>query len=228
MTQEIVSLCSELIDFEHQDGDSVAIRSSATVEDLPETSFAGLFRTFLGVSDMKSLLAAIKECWASLYHPRVIAYIHDHGLSLGPSDLRMGVIIQEMVKSDVSGVVFTIDPIRKRKDIVIVEANWGLGDTVVSGIVTPDTYYVDKDTLKTAKRNLGSKRRRTTISERGITYVDTPDSLRKKFCLSSSILEKIVRVSIMIEKHFLLPQDIEWTIQGRNLFIVQARPITAI
>ncbi|RLJ06899.1 MAG: phosphoenolpyruvate synthase, partial [Candidatus Aenigmatarchaeota archaeon] len=133
----------------------VAVRSSATAEDLATASFAGQMRTLLNIKGGKRLLEAIKLCWASLFTPRAIFYRKQQGIEVMPS---MGVIVQKMVNSEKSGVIFTVDPTTNDPEKIVIEASWGLGESVVSGAVTPDTYIVDKRTLKILEKRIAEKK----------------------------------------------------------------------
>ncbi|HSR63129.1 MAG TPA: phosphoenolpyruvate synthase [Gammaproteobacteria bacterium] len=219
---------------------AVAIRSSATAEDLPDASFAGQQETFLNVRGKARVLLKVKEVFSSLYNNRAIAYrVHKefkHG------DVALSAGIQQMVRSDIgtSGVMFTIDTESGFRDTVFITANYGLGETVVQGTVNPDEYYVYKPALESGKhailsRAVGSKKIKMVYeeddSESGtVKTVDVDEDHANRFCLQDSELEELARQAVVIEKHYDRPMDIEWAIDGETgkIFIVQARPETVL
>ncbi|WP_019627592.1 phosphoenolpyruvate synthase [Thioalkalivibrio sp. AKL10] len=211
----------------------VAVRSSATAEDLPEASFAGQQETFLNVRGIDALLQRLRECFASLYNDRAIAYRVHNGFAHDEVALSAG--IQRMVRSDVgaSGVIFTLDTESGFRDAVFITGAWGLGETVVQGAVNPDEYQVYKPALAAGKRAiigraLGTKAVRMVLTEDGTRTEDTPTDLRHRFCLSDADAEQLGRYAVAIEQHYGRPMDIEWAQDGETgeLFIVQARPET--
>ena len=220
---------------------SVAVRSSATAEDLPDASFAGQQETFLNVSGIDSVLHHVKEVFASLYNDRALAYRVHKGFEHAQVALSAGV--QRMVRSDLgaAGVMFTIDTESGFEDVVFVTSSYGLGETVVQGAVNPDEFYVHKPMLAGGKqavirRSLGSKLQRMefasadekSTSGRLVRIVDTPPELRNRYSLSDPDVQELARYAVIIERHYGRPMDIEWGrdgIDGR-LYILQARPET--
>ncbi|KAF1691063.1 phosphoenolpyruvate synthase [Pseudoxanthomonas koreensis] len=215
---------------------AVAVRSSATAEDLPDASFAGQQETFLNVTGADDVVHKVKEVFASLYNDRAIAYRVHHGFK--HEDVFLSAGVQLMVRSDVgaSGVLFTLDTESGFRDVVFVTASYGLGEMVVQGAVNPDEFYVYKPTLRQGKpailrRALGSKALRmvysSTPGER-VRTEDTPAELRSKFSLSDADVQELAKQSLVIEQHYGRPMDIEWAKDGVSgkLFIVQARPET--
>lgn len=211
----------------------VAVRSSATAEDLPDASFAGQQETFLNVKGIDAILSRIHEVFASLYNDRAIAYRVHQGFEHDNVYLSAG--IQQMVRSDVgaSGVMFTLDTESGFDGVVFITSAYGLGETVVQGAVNPDEFYVYKDALKAnrpaiLRRTLGSKAIQMTYSEYGVQTVDVPEKLRNQFSLSDKDVEALARHAVTIEQHYGRPMDIEWAKDGNTgeLFIVQARPET--
>jgi len=215
---------------------AVAVRSSATAEDLPDASFAGQQETFLNVVGIDDVLHKVKEVFASLYNDRAISYRVHQGFK--HDDVFLSAGVQLMVRSDVgaSGVLFTLDTESGFRDVVFITGSYGLGEMVVQGAVNPDEFYVFKPTLNAGKpavlrRNLGSKQLRmvysSTAGER-VRTEDTPIELRNKFCIADSDVEELARQSLIIEKHYGRPMDIEWAKDGNTgkLYIVQARPET--
>lgn len=217
------------------DGISVAVRSSATAEDLPDASFAGQQETFLNVSGEDEVLVKIKEVFASLYNDRAIAYRVHHGFE--HADVALSAGIQRMVRSDVgaSGVMFTIDTESGFDRVVFITSSYGLGETVVQGSVNPDEFYVYKPALANGKqavlrRTLGAKAIRMTYQEdgTGVRTEDVPEALRQRFSISDEDAQDLARQAMTIEKHYGRPMDVEWAKDGYDgkLYIVQARPET--
>ena len=222
---------------DHGAGIAVAVRSSATAEDLPEASFAGQQETFLNVRGEAALLRALHDVYASLYTDRAIAYrVHqrfDHSL------VALSVGVQHMVRSDLgaSGVMFTLDTDSGFRDVVFVTSAYGLGETVVQGAVNPDEYYVYKPALRAGRRailrrNLGGKAIKMIYAETGsaerVRTVAVPAAERMRFSLPDAAVEELSRQALAIEQHYGCPMDIEWALDGsdQQLYILQARPET--
>jgi pyruvate,water dikinase len=215
---------------------AVAVRSSATAEDLPDASFAGQQETFLNVVGIEDVLHRIREVFASLYNDRAIAYRVHHGFK--HEDVFLSAGVQLMVRSDIgaAGVLFTLDTESGFRDVVFVTSSYGLGENVVQGAVNPDEFYVYKPTLQQGKpailrRTLGSKQIRMVYSDapgERVRNEDTPLELQRKFSISDADVEELARQSLVIEKHYGRPMDIEWARDGGTgkLYIVQARPET--
>jgi len=215
---------------------AVAVRSSATAEDLPDASFAGQQETFLNVTGADDVVLKVKEVFASLYNDRAIAYRVHHGFK--HEDVFLSAGVQLMVRSDVgaAGVLFTLDTESGFREVVFVTASLGLGEMVVQGAVNPDEFYVYKPTLKQGKpailrRNLGSKAIRMVYSHvpgERVKIEDTPLELRNRFAISDADVQELARQALIIEQHYGRPMDIEWAKDGISgkLFIVQARPET--
>jgi len=216
-------------------GLSVAVRSSATAEDLPEASFAGQQETFLNVRGVESVLLHIKKVFASLYNDRAIAYRVHHGFSHQEVALSAGV--QRMVRSDLgaSGVAFTLDTESGFRDVIFVTSSFGLGELVVQGAVNPDEFYVYKKGLAEGRntilqRTLGSKLQKMVFAEegRGVQAVATSELERCSFSLSDADVLELARQALLIEQHYGRPMDIEWAKDGLDgqIYILQARPET--
>ncbi|MFZ5637002.1 MAG: phosphoenolpyruvate synthase [Pseudomonadota bacterium] len=215
---------------------AVAVRSSATAEDLPDASFAGQQETFLNVTGADDVVRKVKEVFASLYNDRAIAYRVHHGFK--HEDVFLSAGVQLMVRSDVgaSGVLFTLDTESGFRDVVFVTASYGLGENVVQGAVNPDEFYVYKPTLRQDKpailrRALGSKQIRMVYSDKPgerVRNEDTPADLRNRFSVTDEDVHELSRQALTIEAHYGRPMDIEWAKDGitGKLFIVQARPET--
>lgn len=216
----------------HQlDGDAVAVRSSATAEDLPEAAFAGQQETFLNVLGEQALLEAVRACWASLWSERAILYRAHQNVD--QSSVKLAVIVQKMVQADVAGVMLTANPISGARDELVIDASTGLGEAVVGGLVTPDHFVVNKHSLHVKERRLG--RREIIIRSRaeGGTEQVTATDKNKEATLSLSAIRNLTKLGIQIERHFGAPQDIEWAyikegMQTGKFLILQARPMTAL
>ena len=219
-----------------QQAAAVAVRSSATAEDLPDASFAGQQETFLNVIGADAVVEKVHEVFASLFNDRAISYRTHHGFDHGKVHLSAGV--QLMVRSDLatSGVMFTLDTESGFRDVVFVTASYGLGEMVVQGAVNPDEFYVYKPTLRQGKpailrRSLGSKQLRMVYSDapdERVRVEDTPAELRSKFSISDADVQELSRQALTIEQHYGRPMDIEWGKDGHTgkLYILQARPET--
>ncbi len=215
---------------------AVAVRSSATAEDLPDASFAGQQETFLNVTGADDVVHKVKEVFASLYNDRAIAYRVHHGFK--HEDVFLSAGVQLMVRSGVgaSGVLFTLDTESGFRDVVFVTSSFGLGEMVVQGAVNPDEFYVYKPTLKQGKpailrRSLGSKAIRMVYSDipgERVRTEDTPAELRNTFSITDADVHELAKQALVIEQHYGRPMDIEWAKDGvtGRLFIVQARPET--
>ena len=217
---------------------AVAVRSSATAEDLPEASFAGQQETFLNIRGIDNVLVAIKEVFASLFNDRAISYREHQGFEHSQVALSAG--IQRMVRSETgsAGVMFTLDTESGFRDTVFITSSYGLGETVVQGSVNPDEFYVHKPTLNEGRpailrRNLGSKAIKMVYSGKGVAgssveTVPVDESYRNKFSLTDEQITELSRQAVIIENHYQNPMDIEWGIDGDDgeIYILQARPET--
>ncbi len=202
----------------------VAVRSSATVEDQDTVSFAGQFRSYINMVGLDKLLEAVKRCWASVYSPRAIFYRKKHNIG----DPAIAVIVQKMLDSEKSGVIFTKDPVTG-SDKKIMESSWGLCQSIVSGLVTPDMYVLDKSTGHIIDKKISKKKLLFRKDVLGKTIIETPSTEKiETAVLSDSELTKLHEYSNRIEDIFGKPQDIEWSIERGRLYILQSRPITAL
>jgi pyruvate,water dikinase len=201
----------------------VAVRSSATAEDLPTASFAGQQDTYLNVKGEAYLLKKVKECYASLFTQRAIYYRHEQ--KFDHSKVGLAVVVQRMVESEKSGIAFSIDPVTNNKNKIVIEAIFGLGEYIVQGRVTPDHYEVDKKSLVITKKEIGKqdvKFVKSNISNKEI-------KLGKAGSVIKLTDQEIIKVALLvrdIENHYYFPQDIEWAIKNNRVYIIQARPIT--
>lgn len=220
---------------------TVAVRSSATAEDLPEASFAGQQETFLNIKGIENILVAMKEVFASLFNDRAISYRVHHGFD--HHDVALSAGIQRMVRSDLasSGVLFTIDTESGFDQVIFITSSYGLGEMVVQGAVNPDEFYVHKQTLLAnrpaiIRKSIGSKREKMVYAERQellthgatVKQIEVPLALQNQFSLNDAEVKELAKLALIIEKHYGRPMDIEWAKDGETneLFILQARPET--
>ncbi len=203
----------------------VAVRSSATAEDSKLDAWAGQLESYLYI-DKKGLLKAVQKCWASLFTPRAIFYRLERKLQ--KNKISVAVVIQKMVNSDISGVCFTVHPVTKDEDQMIIEACWGLGEALVQGIITPDSYVIEKSTLNIIDINIGNQEKQIVKAKTETEEKPVPQKLREKQKLTEKQIKELARICINIEKHYGDPRDIEWALEGNKFYIVQSRPITTL
>ena len=213
-------------------GGLVAVRSSATAEDLPDASFAGQQSTFLNIQGEDNVVVAVQECWASLFEPRAIFYRNEHGID--HMQVGIAVPVQRMVQSEAAGVLFTMEPVTNESKITI-EAVYGLGEVVVSGEMTPDHYLVDKERFTILEKQIVEQDWQLVKSLESDSDVDganvklpVSDELRKEQKLSDDEIISLAKLGAKIEDHYQFPQDIEWAKEGGELYVVQTRPITTL
>lgn len=205
-------------------GGPVAIRSSATAEDLPGAAFAGQQDTYLNVLGESAVLAAVRSCWASLWTDRAIAYRRGRGID--PGEVRIAVVVQRMVPAETAGVMFTADPVSGERDRIVLDASSGLGEAVVSGLVTPDHYVLGP---RGHLHDWSPGRREAVITGAaggGTRLTTDPDVPVER--LPSEVLAELARLGTLVARHFGRPQDIEWAYADRRVYLVQARPMTAL
>ncbi len=205
---------------------AVAVRSSATAEDLPEASFAGQQETFLNVLGSKEVLQRVRECWASLWTTRAMVYRHrqryDH------RQVYLSVVVQLLVESEVAGVAFSVNPINGQEAEILITASYGLGEVVVAGTVNPDTFTLNKKTLAVIDQKLGSKENELVSDPQGQTQLAAvSEARREKYCLDGGWLKEVGALVRRVEAHYGSPQDVEWAMAGGKLYLLQARPVTA-
>jgi rifampicin phosphotransferase len=205
----------------------VAVRSSATAEDLPHASFAGQQDTYLHVVGVDAVLDAVRRCWASLWTERAVVYRTTNGID--HRTVQLAVVIQRMVDSAVAGVMFTANPVSGRRRQAVIDANPGLGEAVVSGAVNPDHFVVDTDTSEIVERRLGDKRFEVrSLSSGGTEHIERPDSANRA-CLTDDQVVALAALGDRVEAHYRAPQDTEWAIDGNGkLWLTQSRPITTL
>ena len=210
------------------DDTPVAVRSSANAEDLPGLSFAGQQETYLNVKGTDEVVRAVRNCWASLWTPQAISYRHQNGIDQG--SVAMAVVVQIMVSSEVSGILFTANPATGERSEIIINASFGLGEAVVSGQVTPDTYIVDKGTLRAKDTIIGPKEQQMVADgSQGTRLADVDEGSRGQSSLTDDMLRQLSRTAIDIEKLYDgVPQDIEWAVVDEDLYLLQSRPVTKV
>ncbi|HEX6758404.1 MAG TPA: PEP/pyruvate-binding domain-containing protein, partial [Propionibacteriaceae bacterium] len=204
----------------------LAVRSSATAEDLPGASFAGQQETYLNVCGEQDLLRAVKRCWSSLWTPRALAYRRRQGID--PGAVGLAVVVQVMVSASAAGVLFTANPLTGARDEVVIDAAWGLGEAVVSGLVTPDHIVVDKATSLVKQIAVAEKPVLTLPTSGGTEQRAVEADKRSAQVLDTAQVAQLVRLGSSIETHYNEPQDIEWCLAGDQFWIVQSRPITTL
>jgi pyruvate,water dikinase len=209
----------------------VAVRSSATAEDLPTASFAGQQDTYLWVEGTKKVIDSVQRCWASLFTPRAIDYRNKNGFPHEKVLISVG--IQKMVNSRAAGVMFTLNPTNGDPSKVVIEGNWGLGETVVGGTVNPDKFVVDKVVMETNEKTISAKHIKCVYDpDKGeVVNIDVEQDMQSKCCLDDREIKELAKIAKEIERHYGRAMDIEWAIDKdssfpENVFIVQARPET--
>ncbi len=215
----------------NQDDVPVAVRSSATAEDLPDASFAGQQDTFLWIRGAESLIEHVKRCWSSLFTDRAMSYRHEMGHD--HEVVSMSVAVQQMVDPKSAGVAFTLDPATGDRSQVAIESSWGLGEAVVSGEVTPDNFLVDKVILEIHSRTISPKHTELVMRAdgNGVEWRDVATSRQQSPSVSDAELLEITRMAKTAERYFGAPQDIEWAVdrhlpEGGNVVMLQSRPET--
>jgi len=214
----------------------VAVRSSATAEDLAGASFAGQQATYLNILGEKALLQAVLDCWASLFEARAIYYRAEQGF--GQLDVGIAVPVQKMVNSDAAGVMFTIDPTNNDLDHISIEAAYGLGEVVVLGAITPDRYLVDKKTLEITSKDVHKQSWKLT-RESGSSDTDDLSDLQKSSIpvqeenqniqkITDEQILELAKIALKIEEHYGTPQDTEWAMENGKIYMVQSRPVTTL
>jgi pyruvate,water dikinase len=209
----------------------VAVRSSATAEDLPDASFAGQQDTYLWVRGADQVVEKVRDCWASLYTTRAVAYREKNRIP--HIDVLMSVGVQKMVNARAAGVVMSIDPVNGDRTKIVIDASWGLGELVVSGVVTPDNFTVEKVLLEIIDRKISDKHVELVgDAARGeAVELEVPEDRRRKQCLSDAEVIAVAALAKRLEKQNKCPQDVEWAIdadlpEGENLLALQSRPET--
>lgn len=209
-----------------EDAPSVAVRSSTLDEDGSNASFAGQHDTYLNVTGGAAVIEAVARCCASARSPEALAYRAQRGLSQDCVD--MAVLVQHLVPADVSAVVFSMNPVTKNEDEIVINASWGLGESIVGGTVTPDTYVVRKSDLAVTSREIAEKQRMTVLVPGGTNEVGVPRSLMKEPVLDDGGAADMARLAIKLEQETGWAVDIECAVAAGELYLLQCRPITAL
>ncbi len=211
----------------------VAVRSSATAEDLPEASFAGQQSTFLNVVGADNVVRAVQACWASLFEARAIFYREESGYD--HTKVGLAVPVQRMVQSEISGVMFTVEPVTSDRTRITIEAVYGLGEGIVSGEISPDLYLVDKDSLHIVSKTVTPQDRMIArrpgadgSHESANAWLPVPEHLRERQKLTDPEIRELARIGRAVEEHYGTPQDIEWAYEKGRFYLVQARPVTTL
>ena len=204
----------------------VAVRSSATAEDSASAAWAGQLDTYLNTTK-ENLLGNVQKCWASLFTPRAIFYRFQQGLH--GQYISIAVVVQQMIQSEIAGVAFSVHPVTQDRNQLIIEAGWGLGEAVVSGQITPDSYVVEKSSLSIIDSNVNGQEKKFVKSKHGDNeWIGIPKDEQEKQKLSGKEIIDLSRLVINIENHYGIPQDIEWAVEKGEFYITQSRPITTL
>ncbi len=212
-------------EFKKLEAKFVAVRSSATAEDSSVASWAGELESYLNVDEV-GLLKAVKKCWSSLFTPRAIFYRFEKNLH--EQEVSVAVVVQAMVQSEISGIAFTAHPVTEDRNQMVIEAGWGLGEAIVGGLITPDTYIVSKENFKILDKNISEQARMIIRQGSGTAKVTVDKEKQKKQKLADGQIIKLTKICQKIETHYNFPQDIEWAMAGEKIYIVQSRPITTL
>lgn len=212
-------------DFKKLDAKLVAVRSSATAEDSKVASWAGELETYLNTSK-NNLLENVKKCWSSLFTSRAIFYRKERGLL--KTRVSVAVVVQKMIQSKISGIAFTVHPVTEDRNQALIEAGYGLGEAIVSGMITPDSYVVSKKDLKLLDVNVSEQEKMIVRSPAGTKTVQIKKSFGSKKKLTDRQIINLAKICSSIEKHYGFPCDIEWAFENDKFYIVQSRPITTL
>lgn len=222
LTQAVAAAYAKLAERSGVDAPVVAVRSSAVDEDGAGASFAGIYITCLNVRGLDDVVRAIARCWASATDPRVAAYRQKQGLS----GAAVGVLVQELVAADTAAVVFSANPTTGAPDEIVINANYGLGESVVSGVTTPDTWVLRKPGLSPSRLQLGHKEQMTVLCADGTREVPVLRTLRGRACLTDAQVRELAQLALRLEETMGWPVDIECAYKGEKLYLLQCRPVT--
>ncbi len=212
--------------FAELDTQYVAVRSSATAEDGMDHAWAGQLESYLNITK-DGVLEKVKHCWASLFTPRAIFYRFEKGLHT--TKISVAVVVQKMVNSELSGIAFSVHPVTEDYNQLIIEAGFGLGEAIVSGSVTPDSYVVEKESRKTIDVNVSTQERALyRVEGGGNEWRDIPEPQASSQVLTDAQVLELAEIILHIEEHYGFPCDIEWAYEGGKFYIVQSRPITTL
>jgi pyruvate,water dikinase len=204
----------------------VAVRSSATAEDSSDASWAGELETYLNTTE-KTLLENVKLCWSSLFTPRAIFYRHEKDLV--KTRVSVAVVVQSMIDSEISGITFTVHPVTQDRNQMIIEAGYGLGEAIVSGSITPDSYVINKQNFSLIDINIANQEKEIVkCLRKGVKWKNIPVKMQDKQKLSGKEIVELAKICVNIEKHYKFPCDIEWAQAKGKFYITQSRPITTL
>ncbi len=213
-------------EFQKMNSEFVAVRSSATAEDGAEHAWAGQLESFLNTKE-ETLLDNVRKCWGSLFTPRAIFYRFEKGLH--DTDISVAVVVQKMVQSEVSGIAFSVHPITEDYNQLIIEAGYGLGEAIVSGSITPDSYVVEKEPRKIVDTNINTQMRGLFRNQSGGNeWINISEPKASSQVLTEAQILELAELIINIENHYGFPCDIEWAYENGKFYIVQSRPITTL
>ena len=204
----------------------VAVRSSAIDEDGQSASFAGQYETYLNIGRVEAVIDAVTRCWASTRSEQVLEYRRQNDLPV--DNVQIAVLVQQMVPADIAGVAFSANPVNKNRDEVVINTSWGLGESVVSGTVSPDTYVVSKGDLQVLEREIAEKEKMTVAHPEGTREVDVPRFMRSQSTLDDVKATEIAQLARVLEEQMGWPVDIECAYHGEILYLLQCRPITTL
>lgn len=203
----------------------VAVRSSATAEDSSIASWAGELESYMNITE-KNLAKAVKDCWSSLFTPRAIFYGYEKGMY--KQHVAVAVVVQKMVQSEISGIVFTVHPVTEDRAHMVIEAGYGLGEAIVGGEITPDTYVINKKKKIIIDKNISNQSMMIVRGPKGVKRINVPKAKQERQKLSDKKILELADICLSIEKHYKKPQDIEWALEKGKLYIIQSRPITTL
>ncbi|WXG42501.1 MAG: PEP/pyruvate-binding domain-containing protein [Promethearchaeati archaeon SRVP18_Atabeyarchaeia-1] len=213
--------------------DSFAVRSSATIEDMSTFSFAGQYETYLNNNSLRQILLAVRNCWASLFSLQALAYfvqMERVGKKYPLSDVHMAVVIQKMIDSQVSGVMFTANVMNNNRDQMMINSTWGLGEAIANNSVVPDMIVLEKKRFKILRAVIGEKEKTSVRNPRdiGTITIDTDPKLRARCSLNDCQMRELLELGLRLEGKLDFPQDIEWAIEDGRVYVLQSRPITTL
>ena len=226
LRDEITRAISDLMACHSLDDFIAAVRSSAVDEDGATASFAGQHETYLNIAGADAILQAVTLCWESTRSERALEYRRQQGLSV--EHVQIAVLVQQLVASDVSAVVFSANPITGNRDEVVINASWGLGESIVGGTVTPDTFIVRKSDLATTNRLIADKQHMTVSTPGGTHEVEVPRFLRNEVSLNDEQILEMAKLALTLETTMERPVDVECAYAGGKLYLLQCRPITTL
>jgi len=226
LQDEITAAISDLMACHRLDNFIAAVRSSAVDEDGATASFAGQHETYLNIAGAEAIIQAVTRCWESARSERALEYRRQQGLSVKRPQI--AVFVQQLVVSDVSAVAFSANPVTRSRDEIIINASWGLGESIVGGTVTPDTFIVRKSDLEIIQRMIADKQHMTVSAPHGTHEVEVPRFLRTETCLTDEQVVEMAKLALTLEITMEHPVDVECAYAGGKLYLLQCRPITTL